>query len=104
RQHHKVVRGLLRRRALPMVANRDVSFHPDDGLDARFLRFPIKINGTVEGAVIGQSQGIHSQLAGPGHHLRDAAHPVQEAVLRMDMEMGEWHWCYCSGSGIVYGV
>ena len=67
----------------------EVEFAPDEGLDPLALGHRVKINRAEQIAVVGQGQGAHAELARPLGQLVDPAGPVQQAVVRMDMEMDE---------------
>ena len=41
-----------------------IRFHADNGFKTGFFRFLIKFNGSVKVAVVGQSQGLHTQFFG----------------------------------------
>ena len=83
--------------ALVAVAGRDVDFAADDGLHALLLRFFIKINDAIHRAVIRNRDGIHALRLRRRDEVGDAARAVEQAELRMDVQMGEWNgrfrWC-----------
>ena len=63
----------------------------DDRVDALGLAGPIEVDGAVHNAVVRDG---HRRLAQLLHQLRqvtDAAGAVQQAVLRVDMQMGKGH-------------
>ena len=64
---------------------------PDDRVDALGLAGPVKVDGAVHNAVVRDG---HRRLAQLLHQLRqvpDAACAVQQAVLRVDVQMGKGH-------------
>ena len=64
---------------------------PDDRMDALGLAGPVKVDGAVHNAVVRDG---HRRLAQLLHQLRqvpDAAGTVQQAVLRVDVQMGKGH-------------
>ena len=63
----------------------------DDRVDALGLAGPVKVDGAVHNAVVRDG---HRRLAQLLHQLRqvpDAAGAVQQAVLRVDVQMGKGH-------------
>lgn len=63
----------------------------DDRMDALGLAGPVKVDGAVHNAVVRDG---HRRLAQLLHQLRqvpDAAGAVQQAVLRVDVQMGKGH-------------
>ena len=77
-------------------AGGNIHFAADDGLDARLFSGFIKLHTTVHHAVVGAGNGGLSALLHPLHQLVDAAGTVQQAVFRMDMQVGK-------GTGICGG-
>ena len=64
---------------------------PNDRVDALGLAGPVKVDGAVHNAVVRDG---HRRLAQLLHQLRqvpDAAGTVQQAVLRVDVQMGKGH-------------
>ncbi len=70
-------------------AGGNVDFAPDDGLDARLFGRLIKLHAAVHHAVVGTGNGGLAALLHPIHQLIDAACAIQQAVFRMDMEVGK---------------
>ena len=75
--------------AFASAARRDVGFISDNRIDAGRFAFTIKLDRSIEIAVIGQGQGIHSQIFGPSHQLRNSAGAVKQTVVAMTMQMNE---------------
>ena len=73
---------------MPAVV-RDVYLAADNGLDAGVAAGGIEIHNAVEGAVVGDGQRIHAQLASAGDQLRDAADAVEHTVFSVNVEMGK---------------
>ena len=66
-----------------------VGLAADDGFDAPLLALGVKVHHAVEGAVVGDRQGVHAQLDGPVDQVWDPADPVQHAVLGVVVQVGE---------------
>ena len=66
-----------------------VGLAADDGLDAPVLALGVEIDGAIEGAVVGDRQGVHAQFNGLVDQVRDSADPVQHAVLGVVVQVGE---------------
>ncbi len=73
------------------VAGRDIEFRADDGFDTRPFCFLVKFNGAVEVAVIGERQRIHARLSRVAHQIIYFGESVQQAIMRMDMQMRKFH-------------
>ena len=69
----------------------DIGLAADDGLEACFRHGRVEINGAVEHAVIRDGARIHAERLQAFHQRGDPAGPVQQAVLRMKMQMGKAH-------------
>ncbi len=67
-----------------------VDFAPDDWLYSRLLSRQIEINDPVHCTMVGDSEAIHAQFLCPGNKLGNATHAVKEAILCMDVEVGEF--------------
>ena len=63
----------------------DVHFTADDGLDAGFFAFLVEFDDSVHDPMVRDGQGRHPQFLGILDQFRDAAGPIQEAVLGMGM-------------------
>ena len=68
---------------------RDVGLHADDRLDARLGRRLVERDRAVEGAVVGQREAVEAELRGGVDQLGDAPETVEEAELRVDVEVRE---------------
>ena len=68
---------------------RDVRLDADDGLDAPLLAGLVERDGAIERAVVGDGQRIEAQPGRLRGQVVDAAETVEEAELRVDMEVGE---------------
>ena len=55
-----------------------------------FFAFLVKLNGTVQIAVVGQCQGRHSELLGLVYQLIDPGQCREQGIVRMGMEVGEF--------------
>ena len=80
------MRVALRLRA-PVVG--DVHLAADDGLDAGRPRLPVELDRAGERAVVGERDGRHLETSGLLDERRDPARPVEDRVLRVDVEMDE---------------
>ena len=70
-------------------ARRDVRLDADDRLDALGLRGLVEGDRAVEGAVVGDGHRIHALLGRRVDQLGDPAEAVEEAELRVDVEVRE---------------
>ena len=68
---------------------RHINLAPDNRMDALRLAGPIKINGTVHDAVVGDGAGSLAQLLDAPGQIAYATGAVQQAILRMYMKMYE---------------
>ena len=69
----------------------DVGLTADDGLEACLRHGRVEINDAVEYAVVRDGARIHAERLQAFHQGGDPAGPVQQAVLRMKMQMGKAH-------------
>ncbi len=76
------------------AVGRNVELTADDGLDLRLFCLLVELDDAVQGAVVGDGQAVHAQFLGAGDQLRDTAHAVEQAVLGVDVEMGEHDYGY----------
>ena len=65
----------------------------DDGLDARLFGGLVKLDDAVHAAVVGDGHSLLPQRLHPVHQLPDPAGPVQQAVLRVHVQMYKAHPC-----------
>ena len=88
-QQHQVGRAALAGVLVVPAVVGDVDLAADDGLDAGVAAGGVEVHNTIEGAVVGDGQRIHAQLAGAGDQFRDAADAVEHTVFGVNVEMGE---------------
>ena len=67
----------------------DVRLDADDRLDPRGPAGLVEGDRAVQGAVVGQGQRVESVALGLFDQLGDAAQPVEQAELGVDVEMRE---------------
>ena len=67
----------------------DVDLAADDGLDALLSRLPMELDGAGERPVVGERDGGHLEPCRLRHEVGDPARPVENRVLRVDVEMDE---------------
>ena len=72
-----------------MLARRDVDFTADQRLHFLLDALFVELHRPAHDAVIGHGDGRLVQLFGSGHHLRDFVAAVQQAVLRMTVQVDE---------------
>jgi len=68
---------------------RDVDLAADERLDAVLLRFSVQLDRAREAAVVGERDGRHLELCRTRGERRDAARPVEDRVLGVDVEVDE---------------
>ena len=88
-QQHQVVGAALRRVLVQPALVGDVDLAADDGLDARVAAGRVEVDHPVEGAVIGDRQGVHAQLPGPRHQVGDTADAVEHTVFGMNVKVSK---------------
>ena len=66
-----------------------VDFAADNWLYSRFLALRVKVNHTIEVAVVGDGQGLHSHVPDLVHQVGNAADAIQHAVFGVGVQMGE---------------
>ena len=77
-----------------VVVLRDVDLAAEDGLDVRMLLGHVaEVLDAVHVAVVGDGEAGHAQFFGPAEELLDVAHPVEDGVLGMDVQVYEGHGC-----------
>jgi len=79
----------VRRATLLAAARRHVELAPEDGLDPALLRGQVEVDGAEEVAVIGERDGGKLERLGLGHELVELSRSIEQAVLRMNVEMDE---------------
>ena len=67
----------------------DVDLAAEDRLHALLLRLPDEVDRAGERAVVGERHRRHLELGRALGERRDPARPVEDRVLRMDVEMDE---------------
>ena len=77
--------------AVMPAPGRHIDLAADDRLHARSLGGLVEVDDAIHDAVIRDRDRILAQLPDPLHHVLDAAGTVQQAELRMDMEMYKTH-------------
>ena len=91
-QHGQVVGALVATvlgAALGPPAGGDVELAAHDGLDPGLLGGQVEIDGAEEVAVVGERDRRELQALGLGHELLELGGAVEEAVLRVDVEVDE---------------
>ena len=67
----------------------DVDLAAEQRLDALLPRLAVELDGAGQAPVVGERDRRHLQLGRPRRQLRDAAGPVEDRVLRVDVEVDE---------------
>ena len=67
----------------------DVDLTADDGLHTVLASLSIELDGPCERAVVGERDGRHLEALGLLDERRDPARPVEDRVLRVDVQMDE---------------
>ena len=88
RQQHEVVTDSLRLVG-PALLARDVGLEADDRLDAVLLRLFVEVDDAEHVAVVGDGHRLHAGVGAGLHEIRQADRAVEEAVERVQVEMGE---------------
>ena len=68
---------------------RDVGLAAEDQLDAVRLGLGVEVDRAEHVAVIGDRDGVHPELLHLGEQVLHADRAVEQAVLRVQMEVGE---------------
>ena len=71
-------------------AGRQVRFVADDRVDAAIFASGVKLDGPVEVAVVGDRAGVHAEGFGLLHQFGDAVEAVEEAIVSVQVQMGEF--------------
>src|ERR1700730_11309892 len=69
----------------------DVDLLADDRVDSSGLRLQVEIDRAIEHAMVGERDRRDPGLDREADHLGDPARPIEEAELRVRMEMNEAH-------------
>ena len=75
--------------AVAAAGGGEVGLHADDGLDVGGAGLAVEVDDGVEDAVVGEADGVHAEGLGPLDELIDAAEAVEQAVLAVEVEVGE---------------
>ncbi len=75
--------------AVGAVRGGDVRLIADDGVQPGVLAFLVEFDGPEEIAVIGHGDGVHAKRFGERDQLRHPARAVEQAVMRVAMQMNE---------------
>src|SRR6185295_58548 len=76
-------------RPLEAAPRRDVELRAEDGLHARLHAGRIEIDAAEEVAVVGERERGEAQLRGALNELLEARGAVEQAVLRVDVQVDE---------------
>ena len=76
--------------AVAAVAGGEVALVAEQGLEARRLHGVMELHRAEHVAVVGDGHGRHAEPLGLLGHLVNAAGPVQQAELRMDVQVAEF--------------
>ena len=76
-------------RPLEAAPRRDVELRAEDGLHARLHAGRVEIDAAEEVAVVGQGEGGEAQLLRALDELLEARGAVEQAVLRVDVQVNE---------------
>ena len=67
----------------------DVDLAAENRLDSDLSGLPVELDGAGERAVVGEPDGGHLELSGASREGRDAARPVEDRVLGVDVKVDE---------------
>src|SRR5262249_13922847 len=70
---------------------RGVGLAPDDRLHASLLRLGEELDGTEHVAVVGDGAGVHPGGPHPRQELLDLVRPIEQRVLRVQVQVDERH-------------
>src|SRR5262249_8289062 len=73
------------------AVGRDVELAADDRLHARLLRLGEELDGAEHVAVVGDGAGVHPGGPHPRQELLDLVRPVEQRVLRVQVQVDERH-------------
>ena len=77
--------------AVMPASGRHINLAADDRLHARSLGGLVEVDDAIHDAMVRDCDGILAQLLDPLHHILNTAGTVQQAELRVDMEMYKTH-------------
>src|SRR4051812_1457546 len=89
-QYQQMVVGIAFWRSAMVIFFADIKLAPDDGLDAFLQRLIHKLHRAVDVPVVSHSYGFLADISHSLDQTRDAAGPVQQRVIGMEMEMDEF--------------
>lgn len=78
-----------------------IYFTANDWLYACFFGCHVEVDDAVHCAVVSNGKAVHAQFFGSGNKLRNTAHAIKQAILGMDMEVGELLW-HCSNYSMAF--
>ena len=67
----------------------DVDLAAENRLDSDLSGLPVELNSPGERAVVGEPDSRHLELSSPSRKGRDAARPVEDRVLGVDVKVDE---------------
>jgi hypothetical protein len=94
RQHQQMVIVVVWRIGAVVLCLAHVEFAAQDGLDALFLSSVKKVHCSIDISVIGHRNRFLTQRRYPAYELFNVASPVQQRVLRMQMQMRKFSHGY----------
>ena len=74
------------------LSSGDVCLAAEDGIDASFGRFVMKVLDTKHICMIGNGHGPHNIIDGLLKQLRNTCCPIQDGILGMYMQVTEIHF------------
>ena len=90
-QDQMVVADAIDLAVLLARARGHIDLAADDGLHALLLCLFVEVDDAVHGAVVGDGDAVHAERFRRLDEFLDAARTVEQAELRVDMEMGKRH-------------
>ena len=75
--------------ALEATIGSNIGLVAENRIDPGLAGRRVELERSVQIAVIGQGQGVHPQLFGPGHQLSDRAGPIEQAEMAVAVQMDE---------------
>ena len=78
------------RASIKTTSGRDVGLVTNDWIDVLRFRLFVKFQGTVQVAVIGQCEGVHTVALGTINQSIDGTRTIQQAVVAVAMKVCEW--------------
>ena len=101
-QQQEMVAGLLHAATFldPPIARGHVDLTADDRLDAGSDGGGVELDGPEHVAVVGQRHGGHVHLLGSLHQIVDARRPIEQAVVRMNVQVDETRVIHRRGDSV----